>query len=177
MEIVCPSCTAGYDYPIDKFGDKFEKKVRCPSCKGVFTINRPMPQDLDQLDKTIDLSGTTEKKTVEGVYETGPQPKIQGGVRISIAILEGPNAGKIFACEKASMVVGRVDGDIITLDPRCSQKHAVLEIFGDVVVLKDLGSTNGTMFKGENISEVNISNHEEFVIGASRLMVMAVYEE
>lgn len=69
---------------------------------------------------------------------------------------------------KPRTVIGRVNGDILLPDPLCSTTHAELVLDGVTLLLRDLGSTNGTYQDGTRITElvwtpgmkVQIGDHE-----------------
>ena len=96
--------------------------------------------------------------------------------KLSIAVLEGPDSGHIFKIEKPSILIGRSDSDFVLNDSESSRQHALLEVRGDNITLKDLGSTNGTFVDGSKISELDIENQSEFRIGSSTLMLIVTEE-
>lgn len=76
-----------------------------------------------------------------------------GSVGPALRGLSGVTNGKTFSL-KGLMVVGRVAGvDIRIDDDSVSRRHAEVEVSGGDVVLRDLGSANGSTVNGEPISE------------------------
>ena len=69
---------------------------------------------------------------------------------------------------KPRTVIGRVNGDILLQDPRCSSTHAELLLEGMTLRIRDLGSTNGTLLDGKPVTDqvwlpgtkVQIGGHE-----------------
>jgi len=55
---------------------------------------------------------------------------------------------------KPRTVIGRVNGDILLPDPLCSTTHAELVLDGVTLLLRDLGSTNGTFHDEKRITEL-----------------------
>jgi len=92
--------------------------------------------------------------------------------RVSIAVIAGPEAGRIYPVEKPRVVIGRHDADVNVDDPEISRQHAALELSGDKVVLVDMGSTNGTYVGEERIKEMELENQTEFSMGGSTLMLI-----
>jgi predicted Zn finger-like uncharacterized protein len=90
--------------------------------------------------------------------------------RFSLAVIQGSSTGHIFQITSTRTVIGRSGTDINLEDPEASRQHAALEIIGDVAVLRDLGSTNGTWIELERIEQQQISNQQEFRIGSHVLM-------
>jgi predicted Zn finger-like uncharacterized protein len=97
--------------------------------------------------------------------------------RFSLAVIQGPATGQIFQVTKTRTTMGRTGCDINLNDPEASRQHAVLEIFGERVVLRDLGSTNGTFVDSEKIQQSELANHGEFRIGGHVLMLIVTEVE
>jgi pSer/pThr/pTyr-binding forkhead associated (FHA) protein len=90
--------------------------------------------------------------------------------RFSLAVIQGAATGQIFQIAKTRTVIGRSGTDINLDDPEASRQHAALEIVGDIAVLRDLGSTNGTWIELDRIEQHQLSNQQEFRIGSHVLM-------
>jgi predicted Zn finger-like uncharacterized protein len=90
--------------------------------------------------------------------------------RFSLAVIQGSATGQIFQIGKTRTVIGRSGTDINLEDPEASRQHAALEIVGDVALIRDLGSTNGTWIELERIEQQQLSNQQEFRIGSHVLM-------
>ncbi len=92
--------------------------------------------------------------------------------RYSLAAIQGPATGQIFQITKTRTTLGRTGCDVNLNDPECSRQHAVVEIFGERIILRDLDSTNGTFVDIERIQQVELANHAEFRIGSHVLMLI-----
>jgi len=58
---------------------------------------------------------------------------------------------------------------------KVSRRHARLVVEKERLVLEDLGSKNGTYFRGKRIEKpVTLSDGDEFRIGATKILVRAV---
>jgi S-DNA-T family DNA segregation ATPase FtsK/SpoIIIE len=109
-------------------------------------------------------------KTSTGATETLQLPS---GKRLSLAILEGPDAGSVFRIDKPRVTIGRANADVTLNDHEASRQHAAVEIRDAVVTLTDLGSTNGTLVSGEKIDgAVELTDKSEFQVGTSMLMLI-----
>jgi predicted Zn finger-like uncharacterized protein len=97
--------------------------------------------------------------------------------RFSLAVIQGSATGQIFQVAKTRTVIGRSGADINLDDPEASRQHAALEIVGDVAILRDLGSTNGTWIELERIEQEQLSNQQEFRIGSHVLMFIVTEVE
>jgi predicted Zn finger-like uncharacterized protein len=189
MIIECDRCYARYRYDESRLGDKVSKKVRCTKCLAIFEIFNenarsssgqaagPRPGDETVLrladDDTAPKREPATKKSLAPPRRAGSADlKMPQGFKVSLAVIAGPESGRIFALEKPRVVIGRHDADINVDDPEISRSHAAIELSGDKAALLDLGSTNGTFVGEEQIQECPIENQTEFSIGGSTLMLI-----
>ena len=190
MIIACDRCYARYRYDPERFGGKASKKVRCTKCLAIFEIFNKAPAS-----GSPDASGSGPEDTVLRLANDddagqpartgaggarrreGPPLEMPADSRVSVAVIAGPDAGRIHVLEKARVVIGRHDADINVEDPEISRHHAAIELNGEAVTLVDLGSTNGTFVGEERIQEVALENQAEFSIGGSTLMLIVTAKE
>ena len=93
-----------------------------------------------------------------------------------IALIKGKEEGKVYRIDKPRLVIGRAVGDILVDDPELSRQHAAVEFYGEKVILRDLGSTNGTFSGDKKVDDyVLISNQSEFRVGNTTLMLIVNY--
>jgi predicted Zn finger-like uncharacterized protein len=97
--------------------------------------------------------------------------------RYSLAVIQGPATGQIFQISKSRTTLGRSGCDVDLNDPECSRQHAVVEIFGERILLRDLDSTNGTFIDLERVQSSELANHTEFRIGSHVLMLIVTEVE
>ncbi|MEO0661371.1 MAG: FHA domain-containing protein, partial [Planctomycetota bacterium] len=57
-------------------------------------------------------------------------------------------------------------------DPSVSGRHAEFEVVGDGVVLRDLGSTNGSSVEGERVEEAQLGHGDEFALGRVQFVLL-----
>ena len=69
------------------------------------------------------------------------------------------------------VLVGRRSGDLILDDPMVSGRHCSFVFENGAFVLKDLGSTNGTLVNGKRVKEAVLSAGAEITIGQSRMIL------
>jgi pSer/pThr/pTyr-binding forkhead associated (FHA) protein len=67
-----------------------------------------------------------------------------------LEIVEGPDAGRQTTLD-TPLDIGRESTDIVLDDEQASRRHARVSAQGDVALLEDLGSTNGTYVNGQPI--------------------------
>lgn len=66
---------------------------------------------------------------------------------------------------------GRGDADVVTEDPTMSRKHFQIEVGRNGVVLHDLASANGTIYRGRWITFANLHDGDAFQAGNTRFQV------
>lgn len=192
MIIECPSCQAKYNYDEDRFDRKPSKKIKCARCATVFEIHNPAFAAKDDTAPRNELEATSAAKAAPKIVETTEQSPLPDarrtdkhepalalppGRRLSLAILDGPDAGQVYRIEKPRVTIGRSGADLTLNDNESSRQHAAVEIRDMLITVSDLGSTNGTLVGGEKITEaVELSNQSEFQVGATTLMLIVTEE-
>lgn len=194
MIVACPACGAKYKFDEAKLGDRPKVKTRCSKCGGTIEIANPLlgsltippdepaplppaprPEPALHTQKTP-IQPPTAKPAVGSATIAGTDAHRMGLLqlpkdkRFSLAVIQGAATGQIFPVSKSRTVIGRSGGDINLDDPEASRQHAALEIVGDVAVLRDLDSTNGTWIELERIEQHQLGNQQEFRIGSHVLM-------
>ncbi|WP_417509072.1 FtsK/SpoIIIE domain-containing protein [Microbacterium sp.] len=85
--------------------------------------------------------------------------------------IDGPLKGQVFPVAQGYSFIGRVGpNDVVLPDAMVSKKHARLEV-STSLELVDLNSTNGVYVDGEQVQRVRLEPGQQFVIGASTLVV------
>jgi pSer/pThr/pTyr-binding forkhead associated (FHA) protein len=91
-----------------------------------------------------------------------------------LVVLRGPNAGARFLLDSDEVSAGRhPDSDIFLDDVTVSRKHATFRREGDVFMMRDVGSLNGTYVNRDRIEEVALRTRDEVQIGKFRLVFYA----
>lgn len=71
-----------------------------------------------------------------------------------------------------TMRVGRSrECDIFLVDPSVSRNHALLEVHGETVVVRDAGSTNGTFVNGERVQLRTLRAGDRVAFGKTEMVV------
>lgn len=188
MIIQCPSCHSKYQYDEERFERKPSKKIKCARCQQVFEIHNPAftpPPAAEELGDATSTSRPADKTATQSIPERTeessadadrPQAgalQLPPGKRLSLAILDGPDAGSVFRIEKPRVTIGRSNADLTLNDTEASRQHAAVEIRDTSYSLADLGSTNGTLFEGNKITDaVELSDKAEFQVGSTTLMLI-----
>jgi hypothetical protein len=84
-----------------------------------------------------------------GLHVAGGAPGDDGAPVLRVESAAGLQSGRAYDLSEGALL-GRADqADIVLEDSFASSRHARLVPHGDVMVLEDLGSTNGTYLNGE----------------------------
>lgn len=188
MIIECPGCQSKYQYDEERFERKPSKKIKCARCQQIFEIHNPafevrQPAAVHVGEKTYTgrpetkaprISDSTEQSTIpERSTAKTEALQLPQGKRLSLAILEGPDAGSVYRIDKPRVTIGRANADLTLNDSEASRAHAAVEIRDALFTLTDLGSTNGTLVSGERIDgSFELGDKSEFQVGTTTLMLI-----
>jgi len=90
---------------------------------------------------------------------------------VTIRILDGPDKGKKFYQLATPITIGREEGNLIQLnDHRVSRHHLKIYENGNVVIITDLQSTNGTKINGELVRTWQLQPGDLITLGQSILL-------
>jgi predicted Zn finger-like uncharacterized protein len=197
MIVVCPSCQSRFKFDESKLGDRPKARTKCSKCGGAIEIENPLmgastlppspvvPPPATAPAPVVETLSTRKTPVQAPAHEPAQDAGATlGGAdahrmgliqlpkdkRYSLAVIQGVATGQIFPIAKTRTIVGRSGSDINLDDPEASRQHAALEIVGDVAILRDLGSTNGTWIELDRIEQHELSNQQEFRIGSHVLM-------
>lgn len=93
--------------------------------------------------------------------------------KFSLTVVKGPQIGDYFTLDATTTTIGRdPKADIFLNDRTVSREHALIAQSGDTVILKDLGSLNGTYVDGTLIDEVELKSGEILQIGTFQLQFL-----
>ncbi len=91
-----------------------------------------------------------------------------------LAVRAGPNAGSTFAVDKDVITAGRhPDSDIFLDDITVSRRHAEVRREGSRLVVRDVGSLNGTYLNRERIEQGELHDRDTIQVGKFKLVFVA----
>ena len=101
----------------------------------------------------------TKLEVVEAAAPGGGQTLVLSGTTLlelgsdtwSLVADSGPEKGQVIPVMERLEIGRALDCDISILEPSLSRKHAELHLIGDDLVVRDLGSVNGTWVNAEKI--------------------------
>lgn len=92
------------------------------------------------------------------------------GPPVKLEIIAGPDTGKKAKFRGVRLVIGRTAGvDVQLSDQSVSRRHVELVQGDGGVLLRDLGSGNGTKVNGEKVAEKVLEHGDEIHIGKTKL--------
>jgi transcriptional regulator with GAF, ATPase, and Fis domain len=91
---------------------------------------------------------------------------------VVLAVVDGPSRGARAAVGSEIARIGTADGnDLVLADRTVSRFHCELSLRGNTIILRDCGSTNGTMIDGVRVREAEIPPGTLVRIGSSAFHV------
>jgi pSer/pThr/pTyr-binding forkhead associated (FHA) protein len=106
---------------------------------------------LKDLRRTADEARPAAAADATGMYTAGSAGRPGGTPKLRVGSGAGLRAGAAYDLSDG-VLLGRGDeADIVLEDSFASSRHARLVPHGDVIVLEDLGSTNGTYLNEEQL--------------------------
>jgi len=173
----CPSCEQAFDLLPDQ---QRRSTVVCPHCGrvvivGAATAPTESPDD-PSTEAFLEPLLPAEDPTQIGV--ASKTLSLPLGKRVSVAILSGPRKGDVVVLDRPRLSFGR-DGagaDVQVPDFDVSRDHAALECHGARIMLRDLGSRNGTFVGDQRVSQREIKNDDEFRLGGTTFLLLVVDE-
>jgi predicted Zn finger-like uncharacterized protein len=191
--IECPNCRSKYQYDEERFERKPAKKIKCARCQQIFEIHNPAfaPKPViaeagDSTSASRPVRDVTRNTRMPEPEQTAQSPipvepvtelRLPQGRRLSLAILDGPDAGNVYRIEKPRVTIGRSGADLTLNDSEASRQHAAVEIRDTAYTLLDLGSTNGTTYEGQKITApAELQDKTEFQVGVTTLMFIVTEE-
>jgi predicted RNA-binding Zn-ribbon protein involved in translation (DUF1610 family) len=183
--VTCPSCQKRYRLEEKHFrgGERF--RFTCPNCGQAIEAVREVdsPQASGGAPASEVQQPSTEKvHKLENTWAGSEVPESEllampEGKRVSLAVLQGNDAGTIIPVDKPVMLIGRAGADVNLNDSEVSRRHAQIEIKGKTILLRDLRSTNGTYINEQRITVTQVDHQCEFRVGTSTLMLIVTDEQ
>ena len=87
-------------------------------------------------------------------------------VEVSLEILEGAEQGSVRKFSQDSILIGRLNTDMVVRGSDVSRRHTIIEVFdASQIYLRDLNSTNGTFVNGRRVSSVRLRTGDQIRLG------------
>lgn len=139
----------------------------CPSC------GTPQGDTAKGAVTHEDTTAAIEIGALDPQHDMEQLPELDAGMAM-LVVVRGPNAGSRFLLDREATTVGRhPDSDIFLDDVTVSRRHAELLRTASHLLVKDLGSLNGTYVNGERVDERHLGTGDELQIGRFKLLFVA----
>jgi pSer/pThr/pTyr-binding forkhead associated (FHA) protein len=98
----------------------------------------------------------------------GKTMRLPSDRKIGLHLLEGIDSGHAFVLSKKSRVTfGREGADVDVQDPAASRLHCAIEVYGPVIVLRDLESASGTFLNEVQIKDELLKDKDKIRLGST----------
>ena len=98
--------------------------------------------------------------------------RAEGDPRIVLRGVGGRYHGRSFTLERPRLVGRSADADLRLDDPEIAERHARLELHGDFVQLRDLGSAEGSLVNGQPVRDALLRPGDQVVFDAQHRFVV-----
>ena len=120
------------------------------------------PQKLVAQTLVIDPSGRTQSILLH---------------KSKLLAVSGPLQGREFVINKDVFTMGSGEqNDLILDDSTISRRHCEIQVVPEGYLIKDLGSTNGTIVQGLRVTEAFLSHGTEFQLGKTKIVFVPLQE-
>jgi predicted nucleic acid-binding Zn ribbon protein len=128
--------------------------------------SNPAPAEPPAAPTPVPVAAEAGAPLAEEVPQTRPRPWMMG-------FESGPLKGQRFPLGDRLTIGRALDNDLVLTDTQISRKHAVIERAGEGYQVSDLGSSNGTLVNGVQISQPTALVPEDVVqIGDTLINVL-----
>lgn len=129
-----------------------------------------------EVDASVSSVAPPDDELAEGGTRVFEVPVVDAP-EIVIEVREPGRSARRVAMTGAPMRIGRApECELVLRDSRVSRRHARLHARGGVLVLTDLGSTNGTRVNGHRVTEVVLGQGDRIEVGDTSIVVQATGE-
>ena len=101
----------------------------------------------------------------------------EAGCRFTVLVGRGADARRIVVSDRPVRIGSSRSNDLVLADPAVSAQHCRLEPDGRGLVLRDLGSTNGTFVQGVRVARARVGAGAQLRVGRTDLRVLACSQE
>ncbi|WP_024890604.1 FHA domain-containing protein [Luteimonas huabeiensis] len=116
-------------------------------------------------DAPVDVpSADADAPAAEGDAQRGLQTVLRG--------IGGRHHGRSFTLDRPRLVGSIAEADIRIDDPAFAERHARLELRGERVLLRDLGSAEGSVVNGEPVRDALLQPGDQIVFDAHHRFVV-----
>ncbi|MHB1843846.1 MAG: FHA domain-containing protein [Deltaproteobacteria bacterium] len=130
---------------------------------------RPSPRPPSLANATSDIEAPEGDS---GATRILASDALQAPARFELVVTEGRSRGTRFPLRPGVHTIGRSSQcDCSVLDEAVSRRHFELRVDKDGVLMRDLGSGNGTVVNGDRIDELQLAHGDQIQVGDTVLEV------
>ncbi len=97
--------------------------------------------------------------------------------RAYLVVLAGSAVGEMFKIEQERTVIGRgAKAQVRLIDDGISREHAEVVLAGNEIVLRDLGSTNGTFCNGAKVATRPLVDGDKILVGSTTILKFTYHD-
>lgn len=134
---------------------------------GGIGIKSSLDSDVEQLPS--EETGIKQASIIERTHVQSSKAKPKT-TKASYLIMTGQGGETRFSLTERPVSIGRAsDNHIVIQDANVSRYHARIELLGAGYLLKDLGSTNGTLVNGTRIGEHRLKHGDTITVGTTKI--------
>ncbi len=167
LDVHCQHCGKIQQAADDIFGDRDKVEITCPACGKAFQVVNPKLMTL-----RVEVTRRNAPSITEDVSPEGRMLRLPEDQEISLKVLEGAEQGTVYPVTKPRITIGRANADVNIDDRMASRLHCALEVSDDGVILRDLGSTNGTLVNNKPIEMARLSSESTFRVGTHLFQIV-----
>jgi len=119
----------------------------------------------------VDREVVTEDITARTLVLSGTALMELGTGSWSLVADSGPEKGQVIPIMDRTEIGRALECDISILEPALSRKHAELEPVDEALIVRDLGSANGTYVNGEKVDKALLKDGDVLQFGKIRFIV------
>jgi two-component system, cell cycle response regulator len=95
-----------------------------------------------------------------------------------LIVLAGSAMGEMYKVTRERTIIGRGQrADVRMMDEGVSREHCEILIQGDKVVLRDLGSTNGTYCRGLRVDQHELADGDKILVGSGTVLKFTYHDK
>ena len=142
----------------------------CPSCGAPLSEGGKAVTGSTKVAPPDSTTASIDVGEFDPRHEVDELPDLEPGTGM-LVVVRGPNAGSRFLLDREITTIGRhPDSDIFLDDVTVSRRHAEFRSADGGIVVRDLGSLNGSYVNGDRVEERQLGTGDEVQIGRFKLL-------
>ena len=137
-------------------------RASCPACKTAIVGTR-LPKECPSCGEDFAGEVCCEQASME--------PRDDSCNQRMYLVLQSPDGlSAEFPLDSTASIGRHHDNTLVIADREVSKRHAIVSRSGTRVILRDLGSANGTFVNGRRVNELALRDGDEISVGGARIV-------